>query len=88
MITENKIDLKGLDTQETEQWFEGLGLETYRAQQIRQCLFKKLVSSFDEMTNLSQSLRILLKEKDNIIHLEKVKTEVSEDASEKYLFRP
>jgi len=82
-----KINLKGLDTQETEKWVEELGLEAFRGRQIRQWLFKRLASSFDEMTNLSGSLRALLKEKANINHLEKVRTQVSKDSTEKYLFR-
>ena len=82
-----KIDLKGLNTQETEEWVKDLRLETYRGRQIRQWIFKRLVSSFDEMTNLSLALREALKEKANITHLEKVKTQVSEDSTEKYLFR-
>ena len=89
MITAEKIkiDLKGLDAQETEKWVEGLGLEAFRGRQIRQWLFKRLASSFDEMTNLSASLRELLKEKANINHLERIRTHVSKDTTEKYLFR-
>jgi 23S rRNA (adenine2503-C2)-methyltransferase len=82
-----KIDLKSLDTQETEKWVEELGLEAFRGRQIRQWLFKRFALSFDEMTNLSASLRELLKEKANINHLEKVRAQVSKDATEKYLFR-
>ena len=82
-----KTDLKGLDAQETESWVEDLGLEAYRGRQIRQWLFKKLVHSFDEMTDLSAPLRDILKEKARINVLEKVKTQVSKDTTEKYLFR-
>ncbi len=82
-----KIDLKGLNARETAEWIEGLGLEEYRAFQIRQWLFKKLVDSFDEMTNLSRPLRDLLKDKANIHHLEGVRTQVAEDTTKKYLFR-
>ena len=84
---ETKIDLKDLDVQETEKWIEKLGLEPYRGRQIRQWLFHKFSSSFDEMTNLSSSLRELLKEKAKINHLEKIRTQVSKDGTEKYLFR-
>jgi len=82
-----KTELKGLDASETEEWVEGHGLEPYRARQIRQWLFKKLAVSFDEMTDLSRSQRALLKDKANISHLEKVRTQVSEDTTEKYLFQ-
>ena len=82
-----KIELKGLNTSETREWVESLGIESYRATQIRQWLFKRLVSSFDEMTNISISLRKLLKEKARITNLEKVTVQVSKDTTEKYLFR-
>lgn len=81
------IDLKGLDERETEEWVTGLGMRSFRAGQIRQWLFKRLVLSFDEMTDLSKSSRDLLKKEAHIDHLEKVRTQVSGDATEKYLFR-
>lgn len=82
-----KVDLKSLTAGETRDWAESLGLESYRATQIRQWLFKKMVSSFDEMTNISISLRNILKENAFISRMEKVETLVSEDTTEKYLFR-
>jgi 23S rRNA (adenine2503-C2)-methyltransferase len=86
-MLKTKIDLKGLNTQDTEKWVEGLGLDAFRGRQIRQWLFKRLASSFDEMTNLASSLRELLKEEANINHLERIRTQVSRDCTEKYLFR-
>lgn len=82
-----KTDLKSLSADETGEWAKELGLEAYRAGQIRQWLFKKMVSSFDEMTNISVSVRELLKEKAFISSIEKVKILVSEDNTEKYLFK-
>lgn len=81
------VDLKGLDKQEMEEWVSTLGMEPYRARQIRQWLFKRLASSFDEMTDLSKSLRDLLNNEANIDHLERIRTQVSEDKTEKVLFR-
>ncbi|HJX35241.1 MAG TPA: 23S rRNA (adenine(2503)-C(2))-methyltransferase RlmN [Desulfatiglandales bacterium] len=86
-MLKTKIDLKGLDGQDTEKWAEGLGLDAFRGRQIRQWLFKRLASSFDDMTNLASSLRELLKEKANINHLERIRAQVSRDSTEKYLFR-
>ena len=82
-----KTDLKSLSSAETGDWVKELGLESYRAGQIRQWLFKKMVTSFDEMTNVSISIRELLKEKAFISRIEKIKTQVSEDTTEKYLFK-
>ncbi len=82
-----KTDLIGLDAHEIEEWAVGLGIDAYRGRQIQHWLFKRLASSFEEMTDLSKSLRTLLKEKANISTLEKIKSLVSEDGTEKYLFR-
>ena len=82
-----KTDLKGLDAQEIEAWAVSQGLEPYRGRQIRHWLFRRLVSSFEEMTELPKSLRSLLSEKASISPLEKVKTLVSEDGTQKHLFK-
>ena len=85
--TKMKIDLKGLNAREIEEWAISQGLESYRGQQIGQWLFKKFTSSFYEMTNLSKSLRAFLEEKANIDSLKKIETQVSRDGTRKYLFR-
>ena len=80
-------DLKGMTLQECEQWCENLGLPAYRARQIRQWLFKKLVPSFREMKNLPKPLREDLASRARIDSLERVTTQVSSDGTEKTLFR-
>ena len=82
-----KIDLKGLDGKETEEWATGLGFEPYRARQVRQWVFKRLAKSFEEMTTLSKGLRVLFEDKARISHLDTIKTQVSKDGTRKYLFR-
>ncbi|MBW1887718.1 MAG: 23S rRNA (adenine(2503)-C(2))-methyltransferase RlmN [Deltaproteobacteria bacterium] len=82
-----KVDLKGLDLQETEQWITGLGFDGYRAGQLRQWLFKRLADSFEQMTSLSKDLRNILGKNAHISHLENIKTQVSTDGTQKYLFR-
>ncbi len=82
-----KADLKELNAREIEEWALAQGLKAYQGRQIRHWLFRKLASSFEEMTSLPKSLRGLLKEKANITHLEEVKTLVSEDGTKKYLFK-
>jgi 23S rRNA (adenine2503-C2)-methyltransferase len=70
-----------------EQWAVDQGFEPFRARQIRHWLFKKLVTSFEEMTNLPKNLRTLLQEKAVITALKCVKTQESDDGTKKYLFR-
>ncbi len=82
-----KTDLKSLSAAELRKWIGDLGLEAFRASQIRQWLYKKMAGSFDAMTNISISLREILKENAFISGLEKVDLLVSKDTTEKYLFR-
>jgi 23S rRNA (adenine2503-C2)-methyltransferase len=82
-----KADLKGMSLAETEAWVEAQGLPAYRAKQLRQWLFKGLVTSFKEMTNLSKDLRARLEERACINHLVQEKTQVSKDRTTKFLFK-
>ncbi len=82
-----KADLKGLDTREIEAWAVRLGLEAYRGRQIRHWLLGRLADSFEEMTDIPKSIRVLLEDNANISHLEQVKALVSTDGTRKYLFK-
>ncbi|UCF83360.1 MAG: radical SAM protein, partial [Desulfobacteraceae bacterium] len=82
-----KTELIGLNAHEIEDWAVNLGIDAYRGRQICQWLFKRLVSSFEEMTDLPKSLRVLLNEKANISPLEKIENQVSEDGTQKSLFK-
>ncbi len=52
-----KINLKGMTLSEIESFVKAVGIEPYRARQIFQWIYNKNVTSFEEMTNLSKSLR-------------------------------
>lgn len=82
-----KTDLIGLNSHEMEKWTMSLGIDAYRGRQIRHWLLKRLANSFEEMTDLPKSLRVLLNDKINISLLKKVKSVVSKDGTEKYLFK-
>jgi 23S rRNA (adenine2503-C2)-methyltransferase len=82
-----RIDLKGLDAKEFEEWATGQGLETYRGRQIRAWIFKKLAFSFQGMTNLPKDIRTLLGERASLSPSEIVKTQVSKDGTKKLLFQ-
>lgn len=82
-----KIDLKGLNAADTEAWVKELGLEKYRASQIRHWIFKRLISDFKEMTNVSAKVKELLSERATLNHLETVRVQESSDTTKKFLFR-
>jgi 23S rRNA (adenine2503-C2)-methyltransferase len=82
-----KTDIKGMDLEETKQWVETVGLEAYRAAQIRQWIFKGLAGSFQEMTNLSKDTRRNLEQGALLRVLEEAEVQVSKDGTRKHLFR-
>lgn len=66
---------------------EQLGEKSFRAKQIYEWLHRKLVSSFDEMTNLSVELRCKCKERYELTALKQVRMQESTiDGTRKYLF--
>lgn len=52
-----KKDIRSLHFSELELWVVENGIQKYRAGQIYEWLWKKSVSSFEEMTNLSKKIR-------------------------------
>ena len=63
-----------------------LGLPKFTAKQLTDWLYKKEVSSFDEMTNLSKKARELLSEKYDFGLIDYTKIQESKDGTKKYLF--
>ena len=82
-----KIDLKSLNKDETEAFVREQGLEPYRAKQIRQWIFKGLVTGFQEMTNIAKNVRNQLEEKAYLTNLVLLDSEISKDHTTKLLFR-
>ena len=64
-----------------------IGEKKFRAEQIFKWLYKENVKSFDEMTNLSLSLRQKLKDNYLIETFEILKKQVATDGTKKYLFK-
>lgn len=81
-------DIQSYNFEELSSLIESLGEKKFRAKQIYEWIHVKLVSSFDEMTNLSASFREKLKE-DYILSLPEIVRfqESKEDGTRKYLFK-
>ena len=80
-------DIKSMTIDELKELMTALGDKPFRAKQIYSWLHEHLVTSYDEMTNLSKSLREKLKEYP-ITALEVVDVQTSKiDGTQKYLFR-
>lgn len=84
----DKIDIKNLSTKELETRLGELVSEPYRARQISRWLYAAGVKHFDEMTDISASLRSLLKSKFHLTHLTALDSRRSRmDGTTKYLFK-
>lgn len=82
-----KKDIKSYTKKELEEEMLALGDKPFRAGQIYQWLHVKLAESFEEMTNLSKSLREKLQENYEVMSLKPVQVQVSKlDGTSKYLF--
>ena len=80
-------DIKSLTLSQLKEEMTALGEKPFRAGQIYKWLHVKLVSSFDEMTDLSAALREKLSSEYEITDLKKLEVQISkDDGTRKYLF--
>lgn len=68
------------------QYFESISQKPFRAKQVFQWLYSKMVFDFQEMSNVSKELREQLAQQMNIDVLKIKEKQVSSDGTTKYLF--
>ena len=78
--------LFGLTLEELKTVSQNLGLPSFTGGQLAEWLYKKDVSSFDEMTNLSLKARALLNENYDTGIIPPIDVQESVDGTRKYLF--
>ena len=81
------LDLRSLSHEELVALMAELGMPAFRAKQVEEWVWKKHVSSFDEMTNLSKALRTELAERCTLGGVTETTRQVSTDGSRKYLLQ-
>ncbi len=81
-----KVRLLGRTLKDLKNIVRQTGLPSYTSKQISDWLYKKSISSIDEMTNLSKSAREKLNERFEVGKTDPVKSESSVDGTIKYLF--
>ncbi|WP_312047800.1 23S rRNA (adenine(2503)-C(2))-methyltransferase RlmN [Anaerotignum sp.] len=82
-----KNDLKSMSLEELQLFLSDMKEPKFRGKQVFEWIHKKQVSSFDEMTNLSKSLREKLQQNAVLGGVEMVRRLVSQvDGTRKYLF--
>lgn len=81
------LDLRSLSHEELVALMAELGMPAFRAKQVEEWVWKKHVSSFDEMTNLSKALRTELAARCTLGGVTETARQVSTDGSRKYLLQ-
>lgn len=82
----NKQPLIGKTLQELKELTNSLGMPSFAAKQLAEWLYKKKVSSIDEMSNISLAHREKLKENYEVGKKEPIQQQTSVDGTIKYLF--
>jgi len=82
-----KTDLAGLELKELESFVQSLGHKKFHARQIYNWIWKRGVTDFNEMTNLSRELRTALAGQAVVSLPEVIQHDVSEDGTQKFVLR-
>ena len=80
-------DIKEYTRKELEEWFKKRNIKPFRAIQIFKWLYIHQAYSFDEMTDISKDMRIMLKQNFFIPKLKLENSETSIDGTKKLLFK-
>jgi 23S rRNA (adenine2503-C2)-methyltransferase len=86
-LTGVKPLIYSLRLQELKEWLVQQGEKPFRAEQIFDWLYVKRVTSFEEMTNLSKSLREKLAEHFRMDAMTVITRQISQDGTVKFLFQ-
>ena len=87
MDTAQKTNLLGLSQDGLEQFLAARAEKPFRARQIMQWIYQREMDDFDEMTDLSKSLRATLKADAEIISPEVQVRHDAKDGCVKWLFK-
>ncbi len=79
-------NIKDYKLEDLKEEVKEIGEKPFRAEQIFQWLYQEKVETFDEMTNLSISLREKLKENYTMCNFKVLKKQEAKDGTIKYLF--
>lgn len=82
-----KTDIRKLGLSDLEAWFTAMGQQRFRAKQVYEWLWKKGAHDFEEMTNLSKSLRVILTEHFSINAISADQVQHSADGTIKTRFK-
>lgn len=87
LMAEQKVNLIGLSPTKLEDFFEEMGEKRFRATQVLKWIHQQGASSFDEMTNISKTLRERLSEVAEIREPEVLLDKTSKDGTRKWVIQ-
>lgn len=82
-----KLDLRSMTRGQLQELMSELGQPAFRVKQIEEWVWRKNVSSLDEMSNLPKTLRHALQDRVTLDSAEEIARQLSADGSRKYLLR-
>ena len=82
-----KLDLRSMTRGQLQELMSELGQPAFRMKQIEEWVWRKNVSSLDEMSNLPKTLRHALQDRVTLDSAEEIARQLSADGSRKYLLR-
>ena len=82
-----KLDLRSMTRGQLQELMSELGQPAFRVKQIEEWVWRKNVSSLDEMSNLPKTLRHALQDRVTLDSAEEIARQPSADGSRKYLLR-
>ena len=85
--TTGKLDLRSMTHGQLQELMSELGQPAFRVKQIEEWVWRKNVSSLDEMSNLPKTLRHVLQDRVTLDSTEEIARQLSADGSRKYLLR-
>lgn len=87
LSTTGKLDLRSMTHGQLQELMSELGQPAFRVKQIEEWVWRKNVSSLDEMSNLPKTLRHALQDRVTLDSAEEIARQLSTDGSRKYLLR-
>jgi 23S rRNA (adenine2503-C2)-methyltransferase len=84
-VSVNTVNLLDFDRKGLAAFFVGIGEKTFRATQLLKWIYQEDITDFDQMTNLSKSLRAYLKEHCTITAPEILLEQIASDGTTKWV---
>jgi 23S rRNA (adenine2503-C2)-methyltransferase len=86
-VTDNRVELLGLDAGELREVMSGLGEKPFRARQLYDAVYRRRITDFESMTDLPKTLRRILEERAVVTRTGIDSLFVSSDGTRRFLLK-